>query len=150
MKLSGIISVGFDVTEQLLIRSFTFVRYWRRNGSTTGQYSNSMRQSGWSLCRFWSQRPSKCLWYSVVTFCQRLLSSMEMAAFVRWRLRSGDRDKKSSMQTVTLRPKQCRVESLAFDGPYAGGWDGYLQQIGYAIASAWSYPDVSPAPGWSW
>jgi hypothetical protein len=27
--LSGIISVGFDVTDQLLIRFFTFVRYWR-------------------------------------------------------------------------------------------------------------------------
>jgi hypothetical protein len=30
MKLFGIISVGFDVTHQLLIRFFAFVRYWRR------------------------------------------------------------------------------------------------------------------------
>jgi hypothetical protein len=29
---------GFDVTDQLLIRSFAFVRYWRKNGSTMGQY----------------------------------------------------------------------------------------------------------------
>jgi hypothetical protein len=34
MKLLEIISVGFDVTDQLLIRSFAFVRYWRKNGST--------------------------------------------------------------------------------------------------------------------
>jgi hypothetical protein len=30
MKLLGIVSVGFDVTDQLLIRSFAFVRYWRK------------------------------------------------------------------------------------------------------------------------
>jgi hypothetical protein len=30
MKLFGIISVGFDVTDQLLIRSSAFVRYWRK------------------------------------------------------------------------------------------------------------------------
>jgi hypothetical protein len=30
MKLLGIISVGFDVTHQLLIRFFAFVRYWRK------------------------------------------------------------------------------------------------------------------------
>jgi hypothetical protein len=29
MKLFGIISVGFDVTDQLLIGFFAFVRYWR-------------------------------------------------------------------------------------------------------------------------
>jgi hypothetical protein len=28
----GIISVGFDVTDQLQIRSFAFVRYWRKMG----------------------------------------------------------------------------------------------------------------------
>jgi hypothetical protein len=39
MKLSGIISVGFDVTDQLLIRSFAFVRYWKKNGSTMRQYN---------------------------------------------------------------------------------------------------------------
>jgi hypothetical protein len=38
MKLFGIISVGFDVTDQLLIRIFAFIRYWRKNGSTMGQY----------------------------------------------------------------------------------------------------------------
>jgi hypothetical protein len=30
MKLLGFISVGFDVTDQLLIRFFAFVRYWRK------------------------------------------------------------------------------------------------------------------------
>jgi hypothetical protein len=34
----GIVSVGFDVTDQLQIRSFAFVRYWRKNGSTMRQY----------------------------------------------------------------------------------------------------------------
>jgi hypothetical protein len=33
-----IISVGFDVIDQLLIRFFAFVRYWRKNGSTMRQY----------------------------------------------------------------------------------------------------------------
>jgi hypothetical protein len=38
MKLLGIISVCFDIKDQLLIRSFAFVTYWRRNGSTMRQY----------------------------------------------------------------------------------------------------------------
>jgi hypothetical protein len=38
MKLLGIISVGFDVIDQLLIRFFAFVRYWRKNGSTMKHY----------------------------------------------------------------------------------------------------------------
>jgi hypothetical protein len=38
MKLLRINSVGFDVTDQLLIRFSTFVRYWRKNGSTMRQY----------------------------------------------------------------------------------------------------------------
>jgi hypothetical protein len=67
----------------------------------------------------------------------------------RCRLRTRDRGKRSNAQTVTLTPKQCRAEPLAIEGPSAGGWDGYLRQIGYAIASARSYR-VSPAPGWSW
>jgi hypothetical protein len=32
MKLLGIISVGFNITDQLLIRTFAFVRYWRKKG----------------------------------------------------------------------------------------------------------------------
>jgi hypothetical protein len=32
MKLLGIISVGFDVTDQLLIRFSAFIRYWRKLG----------------------------------------------------------------------------------------------------------------------
>jgi hypothetical protein len=31
MKLLGIISVSFDIANQLLIRYFAFVRYWRKN-----------------------------------------------------------------------------------------------------------------------
>jgi hypothetical protein len=34
MKFLGIISVGFDVTDQLLIRFSAFIRYWRKNEST--------------------------------------------------------------------------------------------------------------------
>jgi hypothetical protein len=30
--------VGFDVTDQLLIRIFAFIRYRRKNGSTMRQY----------------------------------------------------------------------------------------------------------------
>jgi hypothetical protein len=30
MKLFGTISVDFDVTDQLLIRFFAFVRYWKK------------------------------------------------------------------------------------------------------------------------
>jgi hypothetical protein len=38
MKLLGIFGVGFDITDQLLIRFFAFIRYWRKNGSKMGQY----------------------------------------------------------------------------------------------------------------
>jgi hypothetical protein len=38
MKLLGIISVGFDITDRLLIRFSAFVRYWRKDGSTMRQY----------------------------------------------------------------------------------------------------------------
>jgi hypothetical protein len=37
LSILGIISVGFDVTDQLPIRSFAFTKYWRRNGSTVRQ-----------------------------------------------------------------------------------------------------------------
>jgi len=30
--------VDFDVIDQLLIRYSEFARYWRKNGSTVGQY----------------------------------------------------------------------------------------------------------------
>jgi hypothetical protein len=39
-RLLGIVNAGFDVTDQLLIRSFAFFRYWRKNGSTMRQYIN--------------------------------------------------------------------------------------------------------------
>jgi hypothetical protein len=38
MILLGIISVGVDETDQLLIRFSAFVRYWRKNGSAMRQY----------------------------------------------------------------------------------------------------------------
>jgi len=38
MKLLGIISVDFDVTDQLLMSYSLFVRYWRESGSIVGQY----------------------------------------------------------------------------------------------------------------
>jgi hypothetical protein len=34
------ISVGFDVIDQLLIRFSAFARYWRKNDSTMRQYIN--------------------------------------------------------------------------------------------------------------
>jgi hypothetical protein len=40
MKLLGIVSVGFDVTDQLLIRIFAYVRYWRKNG----KYNEAVHQ----------------------------------------------------------------------------------------------------------
>jgi hypothetical protein len=36
-EIMGIISVGFDVTDQLLIRFSVYVRYWRKDGSTMRQ-----------------------------------------------------------------------------------------------------------------
>jgi hypothetical protein len=45
MKLLGIMSVGINVTDQLLIRFFAFVRYWRKNGSTMRQYSSYSKTS---------------------------------------------------------------------------------------------------------
>jgi hypothetical protein len=38
MKLLEIIIVGFDVRDQLLVRLFAFVKYWRRNGGTMRYY----------------------------------------------------------------------------------------------------------------
>jgi hypothetical protein len=45
MRLLGIISVGFDVTDQLMIRTFTFVKYWRRNGSTMRQLFTDFKKA---------------------------------------------------------------------------------------------------------
>jgi hypothetical protein len=38
MKLMGITGMGFFVTGQLLIRSFPFIRYWRKNGHAVREY----------------------------------------------------------------------------------------------------------------
>jgi hypothetical protein len=38
MYIDEIISVGFNVTVQLLIRFSAFSRYWRKNGSTMRQH----------------------------------------------------------------------------------------------------------------
>jgi hypothetical protein len=35
IKLLGIISLGFNIRDQLMIRYFGFVKSWRKNGSTT-------------------------------------------------------------------------------------------------------------------
>jgi hypothetical protein len=37
-EIIGIISVGFNIRDQLLIRSSAFVRYWRKNGGAMRQY----------------------------------------------------------------------------------------------------------------
>jgi hypothetical protein len=47
MKLLGIISVGFGITDQLLIRYFAFIRYWKKYESTMRQcisYSYTSRK----------------------------------------------------------------------------------------------------------
>jgi len=36
----GIISVNFDITEQLLNRYSAFIIYWRRNRRLVGQYTS--------------------------------------------------------------------------------------------------------------
>jgi hypothetical protein len=38
MRMLGIISVGFEVTNQIVITSSAFIRYWRKNGTTMRQY----------------------------------------------------------------------------------------------------------------
>jgi hypothetical protein len=38
MKLLGIVTVDFDVIDELLINYSAFVRYWRRSGGMMGQY----------------------------------------------------------------------------------------------------------------
>jgi hypothetical protein len=38
LTLFGTFSVDFDVTDQLLIRFFAFIRYWKKCGSTVRQY----------------------------------------------------------------------------------------------------------------
>jgi hypothetical protein len=44
MKL-GIISVDFDVINQLLIGHSILVRFWRKNGRTMGQYISYLQTS---------------------------------------------------------------------------------------------------------
>jgi hypothetical protein len=44
MKLLGIISVGFDVTDQLLIRFSAFVRYWRKKWEYDEKAYDSVRR----------------------------------------------------------------------------------------------------------
>jgi hypothetical protein len=44
MKLLGITSVGFDVTDQLLIRFSAFVTYWRKN-ETVHQISTDFKKA---------------------------------------------------------------------------------------------------------
>jgi hypothetical protein len=45
MKLLGIMSVGFNVTDQLLIRFFSFIILEKKNGSTMRQYSSYSKTS---------------------------------------------------------------------------------------------------------
>jgi hypothetical protein len=50
MKLLVITSVGFDITDKLLIRFSVFVRHWRKNGSTMRQYISFLFLWGASCC----------------------------------------------------------------------------------------------------
>jgi hypothetical protein len=47
-------------------------------------------------------------------------------------LRTWDEVKRSNAQTGKVYTKPVSCETLAIEGPSAGGWFGYLQQIGYA------------------
>jgi hypothetical protein len=60
MKLLGIISMDFDVTDQLLIRFPAFVRYWRRNWSTMRQYISSL----WTSRSLWVSEEGSSVKYS--------------------------------------------------------------------------------------
>jgi hypothetical protein len=78
-------------------------------------------------------------WYSVCDYngslsvCDSVVILPMETAAIRYGLRSRNHDRRSSAQTVKLKPKQCRAEPLAFEDPPAGGWDGYLRYIRYAI-----------------
>jgi hypothetical protein len=41
-EITGIISEGFDVTDQLLIRFSAFARYWKRSASRVRQCSRCL------------------------------------------------------------------------------------------------------------
>jgi hypothetical protein len=41
-KLLGIISVSINVTDQLMVRFFAFIRYWRKGGSTMRQCTSHL------------------------------------------------------------------------------------------------------------
>jgi hypothetical protein len=58
MKLLGTISVDFDLTYQLLIIFSAFVRYWKRSGSTMGQYISYLHIS---------RKPMREVLYNILT-----------------------------------------------------------------------------------
>jgi hypothetical protein len=45
MKLLGIISVGVDVTDQLLIRSFAFIRYYADDVNLLGDNIDTIKRN---------------------------------------------------------------------------------------------------------
>jgi hypothetical protein len=45
MKILGIIGVGSDVTEEILITFSAFGRYWRKNGNTMRQYIRDFKKA---------------------------------------------------------------------------------------------------------
>jgi hypothetical protein len=51
MKLLGIINMGFDVPDQLLIGFSAFARYWRKNVSTVRQYVVDFKKAYDSVMR---------------------------------------------------------------------------------------------------
>jgi hypothetical protein len=86
----------------------------------------------------WLQRLPECL-------CNVVILPMETAS-IRRRHRTRDHGKRNAAQTVSLEPKQCRAEPLAFEGPSAGGWGWVLaaNRVRHSIYL------VSPAPGCPW
>jgi hypothetical protein len=55
----GVINMGYDVTDQLLIRYAAFDKHWRKNMNTMGKYTENYRllesqQFGYDVCSAWA------------------------------------------------------------------------------------------------
>ena len=94
-----------------------------------------------------------CEWIQILCVCVYVISTAHKVsvtvlchsevktAFIWRRHRTRHRGKRSSAQTVSLKPKQCRTEPLAIEGPSAGGWgwvlvlDRVRHSIGLVLSS---------------
>jgi hypothetical protein len=145
-----------------LINQALFHYYLQASGGMVPLFLTSpLDGDEWLASRLWRFTPTETAlgthWIRVceivschfIGLCQLLQLAAGNIRILQELLRTKDHDKRSSAQTVSLEIKLCCAVPLAFEDPSAGGWDGYLQQIRYIIASARSY-HVSLAPGWPW